>query len=323
MRDSYSSLFHIRFTSIPPVQHGLSSRPIRQRGSFSLTVRCVMRFVLLLCVLGDYALSVQSVRAQKTSAQTPITIKGSDTMVILVQRWAELYPQAKSLSFQVTGGGSGTGISALINGTTDICASSRPIKPSEILQLRSKYNYNGMEVRVARDGIAVYLHASNPVKALTISQVRRIFTGEITNWKDLGGEDAKIVLYSRENNSGTYEFFKEHVLQKQDFAPQTQHMVGTGALVNAIAKDPHAIGFGGVAYASGVKAVALAYDERNVYIQPSEETILNGSYPVSRLLYFYLRERPQGAMKDFIDWVISKDGQRVVTEVGYYPTKKF
>jgi phosphate transport system substrate-binding protein len=313
MRDSYSPFF-LTPSAISLLKHRRNRHQVRQRGSV---------FLALLCVLGQCLLSAGSVRAQKTSSQTPVTIKGSDTMVILVQRWAELYPQAKSMSFQVTGGGSGTGISALINGTTDICASSRPIKPSEILQLRSKYNYNGMEVRVARDGIAVYLHASNPVKALTISQVRRIFTGEITNWKDLGGEDAKIVLYSRENNSGTYEFFKEHVLQKQDFAPQTQHMVGTGALVNAIAKDPHAIGFGGVAYASGVKAVALAYDERNVYIQPSEETILNGSYPVSRLLYFYLRERPQGAMKDFIDWVIGKEGQRVVTEVGYYPTKKF
>jgi phosphate transport system substrate-binding protein len=262
------------------------------------------------------------VPVQQALAQASLTIKGSDTMVILVQRWAELYPN-KALKFQVTGGGSGTGISSLINGTTDICSSSRPIKPNEVQQLRDKYSYNGMEVRVARDGIAVYLNERNPVKTLTVSQVRRIYTGEATNWKEFGGHDAKIVLYSRENNSGTYEFFKDHVLQKQDFAPQTQHMVGTGALVNAVAKDPSAIGFGGIAYATGVKAVSLAFDEHLPYVQPNEETILSGAYPVSRLLYFYLRERPKGVVKEFIDWVIGKEGQKVVTEVGYLPTKKF
>ncbi len=252
-----------------------------------------------------------------------LTIKGSDTMVILVQRWTEMYPDHTKVQFQVTGGGSGTGISALINGTTDVCSSSRPIKPNEIQQLRDKYQYNGMEVRVARDGIAVYVSERNPVGKLTVEQTRKIFKGEITNWKDVGGSDASIVLYSRENNSGTYEFFKEHVLAKQDFAPQTQHMVGTGALVNAIAKDPHGIGFGGIAYATGVKAIALAFDEKSEYVLPKEEAILTGKYPVSRLLYFYLKERPQGDIKKFIDWVISKEGQKVVTEVGYLPTKKF
>lgn len=244
-------------------------------------------------------------------------------MVILTQRWTEVFPGKTKVQFQVTGGGSGTGISALINGTTDICASSRPIKPSEVKQLRAKYNYSGLEVRVARDGIAVYLNSSNPVQNLTVGQVKRIYTGEITNWKDLGGHDAKIVLYSRENNSGTYEFFKEHVLQKQDFASQTQHMVGTGALVNAVAKDPHAIGFGGIAYASGVKPAALAFNETSRYVLPKEEEILSGNYPVSRLLYFYLKERPEGVVKEFIDWVIDRGGQAVVSEVGYLPTKKF
>lgn len=197
------------------------------------------------------------------------------------------------------------------------------MKSSEIKQIREKYKYNGLEVRVARDGIAVYLNTNNPVQNLTIGQVKRIYTGEILNWKELGGNDAKIVLYSRENNSGTYEFFKEHVLQKQDFASQTQHMVGTGALVNAVAKDPNAIGFGGIAYASGVRPAALAFNESSRYVLPKEEEILTGNYPVSRLLYFYLKERPTGLTKEFIDWVISKSGQAVVSEVGYLPTKKF
>ncbi|MCU0427512.1 MAG: phosphate ABC transporter substrate-binding protein [Candidatus Kapabacteria bacterium] len=261
--------------------------------------------------------------AQAAKSKPVITIKGSDTMVILVQRWTEMFPDKTNVQFQVTGGGSGTGISALINGTTDICSSSRPMKPGEVKQLREKYKYNGLEIRVARDGIAVYLNTSNPVQNLTVGQVKRIFTGEITNWKELGGNDAKIVLYSRENNSGTYEFFKEHVLQKQDFAPQTQHMVGTGALVNAVAKDPNAIGFGGIAYSSGVKPAALAFSENSRYVLPQEQEILNGTYPVSRLLYFYMKERPNGIVKQFVDWVISQSGQAVVSEVGYLPTKKF
>lgn len=260
---------------------------------------------------------------QESGRKPVVTIKGSDTMVILVQRWTETFPDKTKVQFQVTGGGSGTGISALINGTTDICSSSRPMKPSEVKQIREKYQYNGLEIRVARDGIAVYLNDNNPVQNLTIGQVKRIFTGEITNWKELGGNDAKIVLYSRENNSGTYEFFKEHVLQKQDFASQTQHMVGTGALVNAISKDPNAIGFGGIAYASGVKPAALAFNESSRYVFPNEQEILSGNYPVSRLLYFYMKERPNGITKEFIDWIISKDGQAVVSEVGYLPTKKF
>lgn len=250
-----------------------------------------------------------------------VTIKGSDTMVILTQRWSEVFPHKNGIEFQVTGGGSGTGIAALINGTTDICASSRPIKSSEVRQLKAKYKYRGMEVRVARDGINIYVHKSNPVKQLTMEQIRLIFTGKVTNWKDVGGTDKKIILYSRENNSGTYEFFKEHVLLKQDFSPEAQHMAGTAALINAISKDPEGIGFGGAAYASNVAILSVARDLNSAYIVPSETTILNGQYPVSRFLYFYTSKPPKGTVKKFIDWVISPAGQQVVPSVGYYPIK--
>lgn len=256
------------------------------------------------------------------AAPERITIKGSDTMVILVQRWTEMFPDKTAVEFQVTGGGSGVGIAALLNGTTDICASSRPMKPAEVEQMKAKYNYKGLEVRVARDGLAVYVHKSNKVKQLTMEQVRLIFTGKVTNWKQLGGADKPINLYSRENNSGTYEFFKEHVLLKQDFAPQAQHMAGTAALINAVSKDPNAIGFGGAAYAKNVKALAIAQEAGKPYIAPTEATILNAQYPISRFLYFYLSKRPEGNVKKFIDWVISKQGQKVVTDVGYYPIKK-
>jgi len=251
-----------------------------------------------------------------------ITIKGSDTMVILVQRWTEVYPDKAGAEFQVTGGGSGVGIAALLNGTTEICASSRPMKPAEVEQMKKKYNYKGLEVRVARDGLAVYVHKSNKVKQLTIEQVRLIFTGKITNWKEVGGVDKPINLYSRENNSGTYEFFKEHVLLKQDFAPQAQHMAGTAALINAVSKDVNGIGFGGAAYAKNVKALSIALEKGKPYVAPTETAILNSEYPISRFLYFYLSKRPEGNVKKFIDWVISPAGQKVVREVGYYPIKK-
>ena len=256
------------------------------------------------------------------AAPQRITLKGSDTMVILVQRWTELYPDKTAVEFQVTGGGSGVGIAALLNGTTDICASSRPMKPAEVEQMKAKYKYKGLEVRVARDGLAIYVHKSNKVKQLTIEQARLIFTGKITNWKDVGGADKPINLYSRENNSGTYEFFKEHVLLKQDFAPQAQHMAGTAALINAVSKDPNAIGFGGAAYAKNVKPLAIAQEKGKPYVVPNEKNILSAEYPVSRFLYFYLSKRPEGNVKKFIDWVISSAGQKVVSDVGYYPIKK-
>ena len=251
-----------------------------------------------------------------------VTIKGSDTMVILVQRWTEAYPDKKTTEFQVTGGGSGTGIAALINGTTNICASSRPIKKDEVVQLEKKFGYKGLEIRVAMDGLAIYVHKSNPVKQLSMAQVKDIFTGKVTNWKHVGGNDKPILLYSRENNSGTYEFFKEHVLNKQDFAASAQHMAGTAALINAVSKDMNAIGFGGAAYAKNVKALPIAKDPSSKAVTPTAATIHDGSYPISRFLYFYLNQKPAGSVKKFIDWVISPAGQKVVTEVGYYPIKR-
>lgn len=251
-----------------------------------------------------------------------ITIKGSDTMVILVQRWTEVYPDKTNVEFQVTGGGSGTGIAALINGTTDICSSSRPIKKDEVAQLEKKYGYKGLEIRVAMDGLAIYVHKSNSVKQLTMAQVKDIFTGKVTNWKDVGGANKPILLYSRENNSGTYEFFKEHVLNKQDFSASAQHMAGTAALINAISKDPNGIGFGGSAYAKNVKALPIAKDAESKAIAANVTSIHSGEYPISRFLYFYLSRKPDGNVKKFIDWVISASGQNVVSEVGYYPIRK-
>lgn len=248
-----------------------------------------------------------------------VTVKGSDTMVILTQRWAEAFmAKHPATTIQVTGGGSGTGISALINGTTDIAASSRDIKESENEKLRERYNTVSKEIAVAKDGVAIYINEANPVKSLTVEQAKGIYTGKIENWKIVGGNDEKIILYGRENNSGTYVFFKEHVLGGKDFAPRTQTLPGTGAVVNAVSKDKRAIGYGGGAYAKGVKEVAVS-DGKGEPMLPTEANVASGKYALSRDLYFYLRATPTATPKKFIDWVLSPEGQAIVTKVGYYP----
>ena len=251
-----------------------------------------------------------------------LTIKGSDTMVILGQRWAEHYMNAHPGSIiQVTGGGSGTGIAALINGTTEICMSSRPMKPDEKRKLRDRYQTMGTEIPVAKDGLSIFLNEGSPVKELSFAQLREVYTGAITNWKQIGGPDAQIVLYGRENSSGTYVYFKDHVLLGKDFSPRCQTLPGTAAVVNAVAKDPNGIGYGGAAYAKGVKECAVKKDAASPAVLPGPATVKDGSYPVTRDLYLYTRVKPAGDTKKFIDWVLSPEGQALATEVGYFPVR--
>jgi phosphate transport system substrate-binding protein len=260
--------------------------------------------------------------AAPAHAARGITLKGSDTMVILAQRWAETYMKAnRGKIVQVTGGGSGTGIAALINGTTDICMASREMKNAEKTKLRDRFQTMGVEIPVARDGLAVYVHASNPVKSIDLDQLRRIYVGEITNWKDVGGADQPITVYGRENSSGTYVFFKDHILKGKDFSPRTQTLPGTAAVVNAVAQDTHGIGYGGAAYAKGVRDLALSFGPGKPAVLPSAPTVADGSYPLSRYLYFYVRNKPAGDVRLFIDWVVSAEGQALATKVGYFPLK--
>jgi len=251
-----------------------------------------------------------------------ITDKGSDTMVQLAQRWAEEYAKKNAnVSVQVSGGGSGTGISALINGTTDIANASRPMKPEEREQVKTKFGADVVEIPVARDGIAIYAHESNTVDSLTVEQLRSIYLGQITDWKDVGGAPGKIILYGRENSSGTYEFFKEHVLEKKDFPADVQTLSGTGAIVSAVTKDPKGIGYGGAGYAKGIKEIKVVSPTTKMAIAPTEENVLSGAYPLARNLFFYLRTQPTGAIKEYIDWVLSPEGQAIVKESGYFPLK--
>jgi len=254
------------------------------------------------------------------SEHRPVTVKGSDTMVILAQSWAENYMKEHAgLTVQVTGGGSGVGIAALINGGTDICEASRPMKAVEKDQVRNRHGKDVKEIPVALDGLAIYVSESNPIKTITETQIKSIYTGKITNWRDLGGKDSRIVAYGRENSSGTYQFFKEHVLGKEDFAREVQTLPGTGAVVNAVSKDPASIGYGGIAYASGIRVIPVSRDEKSEAILPSLDTVKSGQYPLARNLFFYTVGEPSGDVKTFIDWVLGPEGQKLCETVGYYP----
>jgi len=254
-------------------------------------------------------------------ASAAVTVKGSDTMVILAQRWAENYQKKNAgKKVQVTGGGSGVGLAALINGTTDIADASRKIKGDEIAKVRDRFNVLPAETSVAKDGVALYVNEANGVAQLTVAQLKAIYQGDVTNWKDVGGADAPIVIYSRENSSGTYVFFKEMVLKGEDFAASAQTLPGTAAVVNAVSKEKNGIGYGGAAYAKGVKELKVVGQDGQA-VSPSAESVKSGKYPLSRDLFMYTRGKPSGEAQAFIDFCLSAEGQAIVTQVGYYPVK--
>jgi phosphate transport system substrate-binding protein len=263
--------------------------------------------------------SSTSVMQEKSSLQ----LKGSDTMVILGQRWAEGFMKENpAVSVQVTGGGSGTGIAALINGTTDICESSRPMKDKEKEDLKAKRGQSAVEIKVALDALAVYVNDKNPITEIAIPDLGKIYKGDVTGWKDVGGPAQKIVLYGRENNSGTYSFFKEHVLENKDFAASTQTLAGTSAVAAAVKGDPLGIGYGGIAYSEGIRVLSVKKDAASPAVKPSLATAQSGEYPLARNLYFYTAGEPTGAAKRFVEWVKSEPGQKVIEAVGYYPLPK-
>lgn len=270
----------------------------------------------------EEAAATSNSTATGTAPTTPtgtLTLKGSDTMVILAQRFAEGYMRAHAgTTIQVSGGGSGVGIAALLNGTTDIANSSRPMKDEEKTRLRDTRHVEATETRVALDALAVYVNAANPIEQLSLEQLSQIYTGRVTNWNQVGGPDLPIVLYSRENNSGTYAFFKEHVLKSADFAATAQTLPGTAAVINAVTRDRGGIGYGGIAYGEGIRHVKLAGADGQA-IEPSLENATSGRYPLSRYLLMYTGGAPNALAADFLRWAGGVDGQRLVEEVGYYP----
>jgi len=250
-----------------------------------------------------------------------ITIKGSDTMVHLASNWAETFmKQNPDVEVSVTGGGSGTGIAALLNGTTDICTASRKIKNKEI-QLALQKNIHPNEIVVAKDGIAVVVHPDNPVKELTLEQLSKIFTDNSLKWSDVGGLDEPIIVLSRESSSGTYVFFQEMVLKKQDYMQDAKLMPATSAIIQSVSADKSAIGYVGLGYALAakdkVKIIAVKIDDNSPAVIPSDESVKSGQYPIARPLFLYLNGEPQGTAKKFVDFCLSAAGQTIVKDTGY------
>lgn len=259
-----------------------------------------------------------------------IQIKGSDTMVNLGQAWAEAYMKAHSTAnVAVTGGGSGTGIAAIIQGTTDIAESSRPMKDKEIAQAKER-GVNPVEHEVALDALSVIVNPANPVGKLTIDQLSDIFTGKITNWNQIGGPDEKIVLLSRDKNSGSHVFFLEHVVRRgndkgsEEYTQTALMMPSSEAIADQVTTDKGAIGYVGLGYVDPKKhkAVAVAKTAAGPFIKPSIETAISHIYPISRPLYWYTNGQPQGEVRSLLDFVMSSEGQGIVDKLGFAPMNK-
>lgn len=262
--------------------------------------------VMMVCVIAP------SFYAQK--------IKGSDTVLPLAQKEAEVFGKKFGKSVTVIGGGSGVGIAALLDGTTEIAMSSRKMKFDE----KVKFQESGkslVEKIIAYDALAVIVNPSNQVSKLTRAQIEGIFTGKIKNWKEVGGADLKIVPYSRESSSGTYEFFKEHILKNKNYVSSILSMPATGAIVQSVSQTKGAIAYVGLAYLEKtVKAISVSFDGKK-FVVPSEANAKNKSYPVIRPLYFYMDKKTEPKSKPFVDFIMSAEGQKIVEQVGYVPVK--
>ena len=290
-----------------------------------------MRFLKIFSILFIYIVFLSCSRPSERGGgyTASMQIKGSDTIVNLIQVWAEkVVENNSSYNIGVTGGGSGTGFAALINKTCDIAMSSREIEEKEAAMAAEK-NVNPVEYIVGLDGLAILVNKNNPVGELTLEQLRDIFMANITNWKEVGGEDRRIVILSRESNSGTHMFFKEHVLRhndknsKNEFSPRALLMPSSQAIYDEVSQNPHALGYVGMGFISDrVKAVSVAVDENSDYFYPNSENVMMGEYPISRPLYLYTSGDPRGVVKEFIDYALSDEGQKIVEETDFVPLRK-
>jgi phosphate transport system substrate-binding protein len=285
--------------------------------------------LLLTCLalLGACRLEGGESAAAGSNPRRAIQNKGSDTLVNLALAWAENYRDVDpALSIAVTGGGSGTGIAALINGTVDLANASRSMKEEEIETARAN-GIEPVEHVVAIDALAIIVNLDNPVDRLTIDQLSDMYTGRVTNWKEVGGNDSPIVLLSRETNSGTHVYFLEEVVRQGNsenediFAPQTLLMPSSVGITSELRRNPNAIGYDGLGYVDPAheKILAVAADSNSPYVKPSVETAADGSYPLARNLYMYTAGEPTGAVAEYLDWIRSPAGQAIVTEVGFVP----
>ncbi len=289
-----------------------------------------MRYVRIFLSLLVVLLTACSGGSGQSSSQPQTTAyiqnKGSDTIVNLALAWAETYQgEHADVSVSVTGGGSGTGIAALINKTVDIANASRRIKQEEIDQAKAN-GVDPVEFVVAKDAIAVIVNPENPITHLTLQQISDIYSGKINNWKEVGGEDRPIVRLSRETNSGTHVYFLETVIRLGDknnktmFSTDTLLLPSSEGIINETRQNPNAIGYDGLGYVpEDLKIIAVAEEEGSPYVLPMISTVNDKSYPVARDLYMYTAGQPTGAVKDYLDWILSAEAQEIVAELGFVP----
>ncbi|MBK8404548.1 MAG: phosphate ABC transporter substrate-binding protein [Saprospiraceae bacterium] len=261
-------------------------------------------------------------KGSQESKSNNLSLKGSDTVLPLGQATAEQFMKTNpGVSISVVGGGSGTGVTALIDGNTDIAMCSRDLKGEEKLRLKEK-GIDAVVKSVAVDALAVIVHKDNKVDQLTREQIEKIFTGEIKNWKEVGGEDAEIVVYSRENSSGTYEFFKEHVMDKKNYASTVLNMPATGAIVQSVSQTKGAISYVGLAYLNAdTKALKVSYDQGATFTGPSMESAKDKTYPISRPLFYIYDSKSEAKVKAYLDFCLSAEGMKIVETVGYIPVQ--
>jgi phosphate transport system substrate-binding protein len=287
-----------------------------------LTFFLLLSFFLVSCNSSSDSSSAES-------AAQYIENKGSDTIVNLALAWAEKYQgDHPDVRISVTGGGSGTGIASLINGTVGIANASRSIKDEEIAEAQSK-GVDPVEHIIARDAIAVIVNPENPVSELTLQQISDIYSGKITNWTEVGGEDRPIVKLSRETNSGTHVYFLETVLRlgnKEDktlFSMDTLLLPSSEGIISEVRDNPNAIGYDGLGYVpDDLKMIAIAKESSGAYVLPSIETVNDKSYAIARDLYMYTDGEPTGLIKEYLDWILSDEAQEIVAELGFVPVLK-
>jgi phosphate transport system substrate-binding protein len=281
---------------------------------------------LLLSFVSTSCIPVSSSENNTDSQASYIENKGSDTIVNLALAWAEKYQnEHPEVRISVTGGGSGTGIASLINGTVDIANASRKIKEEEVAEAKSN-GIEPVEHIIARDAIVVILNPENPVNELTLKQISDIYSGKINNWSEVGGDDRPIVRLSRETNSGTHIYFLETVLRlgnsedKTLFSTDTLLLPSSEGIIIEVRQNPNAIGYDGLGYVpDDLKMVAIAEEEGDAYVLPSISTVNDKSYPIARDLYMYTNGEPTGILKEYLDWIFAAEAQEIVEELGFVP----
>ncbi len=290
--------------------------------------RPVLLFILFVTLLAACSSNTQTNSPSSSSTASYIQNKGSDTIVNLALAWAEKYQaEHPEVRISVTGGGSGTGIAALINKTVDIANASRQIKPEEVAEAK-KNGVDPVEHVIARDAIAVIVNPENPVKQLTLQQISNIYSGKISNWSEVGGENRPIVRLSRETNSGTHVYFLETVVRLGDsksktlFSMDTLLLPSSEGIVDELRQNPNAIGYDGLGYVpKDLKMIAIAQKEGGAYVLPSVPTVNDKSYPIARDLYMYTNGQPTGSVKQYLDWIMSAEAQKIVADLGFVPIK--